>query len=129
MAITKMRFFAKCCRRYPPACAPDAFRHDARIYASLAVGDVFGQHVRFLRGRYLVALAPTRDLLLSAKHLFVEANCTCCPTPSGSIRTARRRTATRRRARPRWRRSPRVGGGIWGYSGGTNLLAWPDGRE
>jgi hypothetical protein len=33
---------------------------------------------------------------LRAKHLFVEANCTCCPTPSGSIRIARRRTATSR---------------------------------
>jgi hypothetical protein len=29
----------------------------------------------------------------------------------GSTRTARQHTATSRRARPRWRRSPRVGGG------------------
>jgi hypothetical protein len=35
----------------------------------------------------------------------------CGHWPLGSTRTARPRTATRRPARPRWRRSPRVGGG------------------
>jgi hypothetical protein len=35
--------------------------------------------------RFLVALPALRDLLLFAKHLFVEAICSCCPTPSGSV--------------------------------------------
>ena len=35
----------------------------------------------------------------------------CGRWPSGSTKTARRCTATSRRARPRWRRSRRVGGG------------------
>jgi len=32
------------------------------------------------------------------------------PSPTGSTRTARRLMATKRHARRRWRRSPRVGG-------------------
>src|SRR5262245_44696141 len=35
----------------------------------------------------------------------------CGRWPSAITRTARRRTATSRRGRPRWRRSPRGGGG------------------
>ena len=61
-----------------------------------------------------------RDLLLCAKHLFVEANCTCGPTPSGSIRTARRRTATRRRARLRWRQLKELRAGVGTMLGGQD---------
>jgi hypothetical protein len=35
----------------------------------------------------------------------------CGRSPLGITKTARRRTATSRRARPRWPRSPGVGGG------------------
>src|SRR6516164_8395434 len=61
-------------------------------------------------GRSLVAVPLSRDLLLCAKHLLVEAICSCCPR-IGQHEDARRHTAMPQRARPLWRHSLRAGGG------------------
>src|SRR6266704_2587924 len=79
---------------------------DLGLYCCKAPADTRSMAVPLLS-----RVAPVLDLLFFAKHLIVEAICSCCPTPSGSIRTALRRMATRRRTRPRWRPLQRVGGG------------------
>src|SRR5262249_15379048 len=55
--------------------------------------------------RSLVASPPVRHLLLSAKHLFVEA----IVQKTAAVR--QRQSGDGRRAKPRWRRSRRAGGG------------------
>jgi hypothetical protein len=69
--------------------------------------------------RFLVDSPPVRDLLLCAKHLFVEA----MVQKSAAVR--QRRSGDGRRARPRWRHSRRAGEGIVLRLGGP-LSGKPD---